>query len=282
MSGSFFAMLPLGLQGFFKTYTPVIRLFGQSNARGSNNLASQLPESLQGSQPQFKIWNNSTFENYHARINSLGNDFSVEPYVMNWLNNAFDEDIYIIKYGVGGTTLGINPTVPTQQCWVPSGYQLYDNLIATTTAALGYSFSKPPALLADIWIQGESDAADGSDYYSVYETNQRALINTLRSDTTTLFENEGYDMNVFLQRYNLTQVPFIDVQLSLNTIYPLAGKEAVRAAKVAINEDVTVTDTFLVDTTDATFVDGQHYEVDSIENILSTQINSYLESLYQK
>lgn len=93
----------------------VILITGQSNALGaafnSDALASEMLE-----QPNFKIWSkvNSQFENLDIPINNLGANPDDPPSNQRHglelglsvnRTDYYSEDIYLIKHGVGGTSL---------------------------------------------------------------------------------------------------------------------------------------------------------------------------------
>jgi hypothetical protein len=150
--------------------------------------------------PTVKFWNynpnNLTYAygNGYSQVPGIGNGWdSLQPGYGNRLNEFGPEvsfgarmqelypndQIYLVKYAVGGTDLGYqwNPATAASH---PAD-SLYLNMKNRVNAALASLSGQNPTVAGMIWMQGENDSTI-PDYAAAYAGNLKSLIDSVRSD----------------------------------------------------------------------------------------------------
>ncbi|MEO1740799.1 MAG: sialate O-acetylesterase [Cyanobacteria bacterium J06629_9] len=161
----------------------VFLIGGQSNAVGEGSLNSELPANLQGLHPDVQIWQDAPspafvnlqpgFAGYFGGA-SDGDGFGLELGFGYGINGHTDEEVYIIKYALGGTDLAVD--------WNPSGNNnQHDAFVSRVSAALAQlnSAGIHYDIEAMLWMQGEADSIFESQA-NAYETNLTNFIADMR------------------------------------------------------------------------------------------------------
>jgi hypothetical protein len=174
---AFFALPPVAAASVIKVYL----MAGQSNMDGAGLVAGLQPPYSEP-QPAIKFWNNAT-HSWAALQPGIGANTSAEfgpelsfGYAMH--NALPDDDIYLIKYAVGATSLAYD--------WNPNGSGwCYNNFKSVASAALNTlrGSGTSPTIAGMLWMQGESDAYIGMA--SAYAGNLTNFIGRVRSDFAT-------------------------------------------------------------------------------------------------
>lgn len=160
----------------------IIGLFGQSNCVGRADMVD-LPLSRQGYLYNLRVWDGNNFEviNHNLNNNQLGqpsNQFGIEFELRDYAN-FLNEDIYVCKFGKGGTALAADPgddwNTTTDE--LHNTISIYIGRVNTWMNDRGKNFE----WVAIIWIQGEKDAQTES-YANSYQANEAALISAWNSD----------------------------------------------------------------------------------------------------
>ncbi|MEM9163672.1 MAG: sialate O-acetylesterase, partial [Cyanobacteria bacterium P01_F01_bin.4] len=157
----------------------VYLMAGQSNmvGYGSN---SELPSHLADPYEGAKIWqyDSQSFTNLRPGFAGWSGErdrFGPELTFGREIAERSDEDIYLIKYAQGATSLASD--------WDPqAANQRYDELISRVEAALIYLEDGGVDYRVEgmVWMQGESDTYN-DDYAAAYEDNLSAFIADVRS-----------------------------------------------------------------------------------------------------
>jgi hypothetical protein len=160
----------------------VFLMAGQSNMVGAG-YTYQLKAPYNATQPDVKIWNYtgswiSLSPSYEGTIDSdRDGRFGPEVTFGYTINNLFpNDDIYLVKYAVNGTTLSYD--------WDPNRTDgLYNTLKTRVTAALGNltSTGHTYTIAGMLWMQGETDAKDYSAA-NAYQANLEEFITKVRTD----------------------------------------------------------------------------------------------------
>lgn len=162
--------------------TKVFLLGGQSNMDGYGSNAAELPAPYNVPQPDVKFWHNNGWEDLQGGFGSSPAFFGPEVTFGYQIHAMFpDDDIYLVKYAVGGTALAD----PANE-WTPNGSgTTYNTFKATANAALQNlrNAGLSPTIAGMIWMQGEADTAPA--YAPAYATNLPHFITTVRSDLST-------------------------------------------------------------------------------------------------
>ena len=158
----------------------VFLLAGQSNMGGAGSVAL-LESPYDAPQPDVNFWNNTT-NSWGALQPGWGNtsaEFGPELTFGYEINLAFpDDDIYLVKYAPSSTSLYSD--------WNPNGSGwCYNNFKSEANAALANLAGSSPMVAGMIWMQGESDAINGTASASAYEENLTNFIGQVRSDFAT-------------------------------------------------------------------------------------------------
>ena len=158
----------------------VFLLGGQSNMGGAGSVAL-LESPYDAPQPDVNFWNNTT-NSWGALQPGWGNtsaEFGPELSFGYEMNLAFpDDDIYLVKYAPSSTSLYSD--------WNPDGSGwCYNNFKSEANAALANLAGSSPMVAGMIWMQGESDAINGTASASAYEENLTNFIGQVRSDFAT-------------------------------------------------------------------------------------------------
>ena len=157
----------------------IIIMFGQSYAVGRNALAL-LPAEFAGVQLNLRVFNGTGFECIDSTVNNNqygapSSQFSYE-YNLGGLQGVVNEDIYLLKYAIGGTKL-----FDSGETWNAARVDtLFNNLKSHITSTIAWmdGRDKDYEFFGAIWDQGQSDANTLS-YANAYEANQNALITAL-------------------------------------------------------------------------------------------------------
>jgi len=252
----------------------VIVLFGQSNAVGRVPMA-QLESKYIGALTWLKIWDNVTnsFVNINSttnnnQLNDPSNEYGIEYYLGNKLNQYSRKTQYIFKYAVGGTALTPLETpswcVPTPGVQ-PSGGTMWQAVHTTEIPDMqdwelnnGFTITK----LRFVWIQGEKDSQilGEATTYETNWTNFLASISNGRFKTLFYITPQVYDC---LLSVNQTHVDYL-YKTEVNT-----GKTNVKNTNTSVYRTIN-TDTATVQ------VDGAHYDKTGINTISLTVGNSII------
>jgi hypothetical protein len=160
----------------------VFLMAGQSNMVGAG-YTSQLKSPYNATQPDVKIWKYTG--SWISLSPSFGDEtdpplsgrFGPEISFGYTIDHLFpDDDIYLVKYAVNGTTLSYD--------WDPMRTDgLYNTLKTRAKAALANltSAGKAYTIAGMLWMQGETDAKDlGSA--NAYQANLEEFITKVRAD----------------------------------------------------------------------------------------------------
>ncbi len=193
--------------------TRVFLLGGQSNMLGQG-LNSELTPPYDSAQNDVNYWSNGAWIPLAPGFGNASYRFGPEVAFGRAIKDALTDDIiYLIKYSVGGTAL--------YNDWKPPTGSKYINFMNTANAALADLDDAGIAheISGMLWMQGESDAAEGEA--ASYETNLNNFI---------------ADMRV---QFNTADMPFIIARV--RDYYggggtPPTQADIVRAAQVRIGE----------------------------------------------
>jgi hypothetical protein len=161
--------------------TKVFLLGGQSNMAGYGTVAD-LSEPYDAPLSSVKFWKaaSSGWIPLQGGLGSWGGLFGPELTFGHEIHEMFpDDDIYLVKYAVGGSNLAVD--------WKPDGSgPCYKSFKSTVTAAMQNlsSAHHSPTLAGMIWMQGEGDASDHT-YAAGYAANLNTFITKVRSDFST-------------------------------------------------------------------------------------------------
>ncbi len=154
----------------------VFVLAGQSNMMGQYAYNSGLPAELQGDQAAVLLRHNGVWTVLESGHGVSSAEFGPEVTFGHDMAAAWgDDDIALVKYAVGATTLAAdwNPDTPGPQ---------YTGLLDAVGAAMGeLSAGYDAQLMGMLWMQGESDALNAG-YAAAYEANLRHFIDSVRED----------------------------------------------------------------------------------------------------
>lgn len=156
--------------------------YGQSNTDGRAPY-SDAPEYVQsdGTVPNVKMWNGSSFQNMQLGINSGAEVPALQLWAFDLplyykIANQIGKQVLVIKRSKGGTSLGIGATAAG--CWnidfasIPEGtpkmLQEFEDRYAAATNYLN-SINKTYRVVAAIRHQGEADK--GSPHNAAFEQN---------------------------------------------------------------------------------------------------------------
>lgn len=226
----------------------VYLLAGQSNMAGDTSDAAFLTSKPQGAPlPTVQFWNRST-NTYEALVpgfnGNLGNagGFGAEIGFGHKLAAAYangsveGEEIYLIKYAIGATSLAVDWNVNGSGNQYDSFTQwVGDALAVLTNAGIDYDVE------GMLWMQGENDAIDPTRAAN-YQSNLTNLIGDVRS-------RYGADMDFVIGRLHEELTPFF-----------YTDAETVRAAQVSVaNSDAR---NYWVDTDGLPVnpIDGVHFD----------------------
>ena len=153
--------------------TKVFLLAGQSNMVGVG-VSAELPGPYNAPQSNVKIWSNGW-----ADLQPGSTYFGPEvTFGYQIAHVAFpDDDVYLVKYAVGATMLATH--------WNPNGSGECYNAFKTTVNAAMQNLTNArlsPTIAGMLWMQGESDAANGNPYASGYAANLTNLVKKVRND----------------------------------------------------------------------------------------------------
>lgn len=159
---------------------PVARVFllgGQSNMTGVGT-SSELGAPYNSPQPDVRFWGGaygtSAWVDLAPGFGDSGSQFGPEVSFGRAIKDAYpDDNLYLIKYAVGGTAL--------YDDWDPPSGPQYSSFMSTMNAALANLDSSgiDYELAGMLWLQGESDAHEGQG--AAYETNLRDFIADMRT-----------------------------------------------------------------------------------------------------
>jgi hypothetical protein len=152
----------------------VYLMAGQSNLVGEA-LAADLNPQYATPFPQAQIWSrpSSSFKalvpGYDGQTVNVGPEFSFGRRIVERSN----ENVYIVKYGLGSTTL--------ENDWKPNSGAQYNAFKQTVDAALANLTANGIAYEVDglVWMQGESDTYNDA-YAPKYKDNLTNFIGTVR------------------------------------------------------------------------------------------------------
>jgi hypothetical protein len=156
--------------------TRVFLLGGQSNmiGQGAN---SELTAPYDTPQTDVNFWRGGTWVPVRPGFGNSANSFGPEVSFGIAIKDAYPaDDLYLIKYAVGGTAL-YNDWSPV----APGGPQ-YNGFTNTAAAALANldAASIDYEIAGMLWMQGESDSLENRGQF--YETNLRNFITAMRDD----------------------------------------------------------------------------------------------------
>ncbi|MBN1393931.1 MAG: PEP-CTERM sorting domain-containing protein [Pirellulales bacterium] len=156
--------------------TKVYLLAGQSNMVG-RGVCAELDPPYDDPLPAVNFWNNGSWTALRSGFGFTADHFGPEVSFGRAIAEAFpDDDIYLVKYGVGATNLAVD--------WKPDGSgPCYNALKSTVDAALAdlRADNRDPAVAGMLWMQGESDAQN-SGYATAYQANLTDFIQSVRED----------------------------------------------------------------------------------------------------
>jgi hypothetical protein len=192
-----FVALTIGLTTPAHAETKVFLLGGQSNmagvgawpggdtGRGYYPADANCPAPYNAPQAAVKFWNGG-WENLQPGFGYLsGTEFGPEVSFGYTLHNSIfpTDEIYLVKYAVSSTALA-----PSAHQWTPDGtgttYNTFESIVNAALSNLSAS-GKSPTIAGMIWMQGESDAYNGSASAATYATNLTNFIGHVRSDFNT-------------------------------------------------------------------------------------------------
>jgi hypothetical protein len=160
--------------------TKVFLLAGQSNMEGCGGGYNDdpLPAPYKAPQPTVKYWSEGGWIDLRGGFGDTASTFGPEVtfgYILH--RRVFPtEDIYLVKYAVGGTNLAVR--------WKPDGSgDCYNAFKSRVTAAMKNlaAAGKSPKIVGMIWMQGETDACF-SGFASAYAANLATFVAKVRSD----------------------------------------------------------------------------------------------------
>jgi hypothetical protein len=164
--------------------TLVYLMGGQSNMDGYG-VSAELPVMYSAPQTGVKFWKNNTWVNLQGGFGSSTAGFAAfgpEVSFGRQMSAMFpDDDIYLVKYAIGGTALAdpANEWTPNGSGWVYNAFKANANAALKNLGDAGLS----PKLAGMLWMQGEADASPG--YAPAYATNLANFIGKVRSDLAT-------------------------------------------------------------------------------------------------
>jgi hypothetical protein len=220
--------------------TRVYLLGGQSNMAGLGGWDKPIYAPYNTPQTDVKFWSDRTASQWVNLQSGYGNygstNFGPEVSFGYAVNNKYpDDDIYLIKYGVSGTTLAVD--------WNPNGTGAKYNTFKTIVNAALSNLSKAGityTIEGMLWMQGESDAQN-STYAANYKKNLTNLISVVRSNFS------APDMEFVIGR--------------ITTYYgTTANNTLVRSAQDAVADEVSNVSCFGTD--DLSWAYGGHYGTD--------------------
>ncbi len=243
---------------------PTYILAGQSNARGSANFTdtptvSGVVRTATANAFVYDAANSGgggTGDFLHLQISSTGNTnqtntgkLGCEGKLCKSLMDSLGEDVLLLKYAIGGTSLAVD--------WLPPGGATLVNF--KTEIAAGYrkarSLGMRPEIRGILWWQGESDSQNGT-WAAAYEANLTALIADMRS----FFSNPS--------------LPFLAVVLDNDdgVAYPHMA-----TVNTAIADVIAATDNaYLIDETPFTWTDTIHASTASCEAVGAAAATQFL------
>ena len=229
----------------------VYLLAGQSNMDG-RGLNTELPSIYQSHRPDIQIHFEGKWYDLQPGLSysHLWSKFGPELTFGRLLADnvsGTNKKIALVKYARGGTNLAVN--------WDPASGPLYAAFITQVHQALN-SLPKcyKPVIKGMIWMQGESDALNGS-YALKYRENLEKFIESVRA--------EFADANI----------PFVIGQISESPVYGKNGK-IVRQAQLKISQDMARA--ALVVTSDLKLQDDYHYDSKGVLELGSRFANTMI------
>lgn len=243
---------------------PTYILAGQSNARGSANFTdtptvSGVVRTATSNAYLYDCANSGgggTTDILHLQISSTGNTnqtntgkLGCEGKLCKSLMDTLGEDVFLLKYAIGGTSLAVD--------WLPSSGATLVNfktemLAAQTKAA---TLGMPLSIKGILWWQGESDSQNGT-WAAAYEANFTALI----ADMRAFFGNPV--------------LPFLAVALDNDdgAAYPHMA-----TVNTAISNVIAATsNAYLIDETPFTWTDTIHASTASCEAVGAAAATQFL------
>jgi hypothetical protein len=175
--------------------TKVFLLAGQSNmqgvgawpggetGRGYYPADAPCPAPYNATQTAVGFWNNNAWVSLQPGFGGIaGVEFGPEVSFGYTLHNAVfpGDDIYLVKYAVSSTGLA-----DSSHQWTPNGSgTTYNTFKSKVNAAMQNltAAGKSPVISGMIWMQGETDAANGTATASAYGANLANFISKVRSD----------------------------------------------------------------------------------------------------
>lgn len=151
----------------------VFLLAGQSNMLGFG-ASSELPPPYNASFPEVRYWNGANWVDLRTGF-GRATDFGPEILFGHILAQALPNDtIYLVKHAVSGTSLYEDWAVGTGVRYIDFMGRAAGALANLTANGIDHEVS------AMLWLQGESDAAEGQG--AAYEKNLRNFIADMRSN----------------------------------------------------------------------------------------------------
>lgn len=218
------------------------------NGLGSN---ADLVPPYDAVQTDVAFWDDGEWVDLAPGFGNSSAEFGPEVSFGHTLKEALGPDrIHLVKYAVNGTAL-YNDGAP------PAGPQ-YSAFMSTATAAIadldanGVDYE----ISGMLWLQGESDAAEGQG--AAYETNLRNFISDMRT------------------RFEVPDLPFYIARV--RDFYGTPEQAGlVRAAQVTVAESTDKVEWFDTDSYNP-LIAGGHYNAEGEINIGIDYANLYLES----
>ncbi|MEO1591769.1 MAG: sialate O-acetylesterase, partial [Cyanobacteria bacterium J06632_22] len=162
----------------------VFLIAGQSNAMGEGSFNSDLPNNLQAPHPSVRIWQEAPtgkFVSLQPGFSGFlggasdGEGFGLELGFGHGIHGHTEEEVYLIKYAVGATSLAVD--------WDPNGHNnWHDAFVGRVGAALADLNAQNMSYDIEgmLWMQGEEDSIY-ADQANAYEANLTAFIGDMRS-----------------------------------------------------------------------------------------------------
>lgn len=158
---------------------------GQSNAIAYGTIGIAPPANIQAiDSSRVKIWNGSAFVGYVAGTTSEPNGVYPDAwgaeaeFARQWClaYPSPEDELYIVKYAIGATQLEQGAPID----WHPDSegehFEGMETFMADGLAALA-AIGKAPVVIANLWMQGEMDAATGhAAGAAAYQLNLAYLI----------------------------------------------------------------------------------------------------------
>ena len=181
-------------------YTKVVILSGQSNMYGSSLFKYVTPGVV--GEPRYKkltsdfknikiaqkpIASIDEFETLSLKVEPMLEDsalFGPELGMAEVFSEQYpDEEIYFIKFAVGGSTLAKDWITPSRSNDVSYIYIYFNEVVTSALKALENA-GKNPKVVAMCWMQGESDAQDywKEGWHYDYHKNLTTFIGDMRAD----------------------------------------------------------------------------------------------------